>query len=100
MRENRDGMISSTTYGIISGYALDPIEKKPLYHFFPETSILSVGSYGCNLKCDFCQNYHISQSAVTDGARKLAPEELVRQALGASLQHRTGLYLQRACYLV
>ncbi len=89
VRENRDGMISSTTYGIISGYALDPIEKKPLYHFFPGTSILSVGSYGCNLKCDFCQNYHISQSTVTDGARKLAPEELVRQALGASFN--TGL---------
>lgn len=89
VRENRDGMIFSTTYGIISGYALDPIEKKPLYHFFPGTSILSVGSYGCNLKCDFCQNYHISQSTVTAGARKIAPEELVRQALGAPLN--TGL---------
>lgn len=84
VRENRDGEVSSTTYGIISGYALDPIEKKPLYHFFPGTSILSVGSYGCNLKCDFCQNYHISQCAVPDAYRKLAPQELVRKARGAA----------------
>ncbi len=83
VRVNRNGEVSLSTYGIISGYGLDPIEKKPLYHFFPGTSILSVGSYGCNLKCDFCQNYHISQSAVPDHSRKLAPQELVRQALAA-----------------
>ena len=84
VRKNLDGEVLSTTYGIISGFAHDPIEKKPLYHFFPGTSILSVGSYGCNLKCDFCQNYNISQRTVTDGSRRLTPQELVRQAVLAS----------------
>ena len=61
-RENINGEVQLVTAGVISGYALDPIEKKPLYHFYPGSSILSVGSYGCNLRCDYCQNYHISQN--------------------------------------
>jgi len=62
VRKNTGEKIELITYGIISGYALDPIEKKPLYHYFPGYKILSVGSYGCNMRCDFCQNYHISQN--------------------------------------
>jgi len=81
VRENRDGEILPVTYGIISGYALDPIEKKPLYHFYPGSSILSVGSYGCNLKCDFCQNFHISQEVHPVSSRHLSPDELVKMAL-------------------
>jgi pyruvate formate lyase activating enzyme len=84
VRENTGDEISLTTYGVISGYALDPIEKKPLYHFYPGKYILSVGSYGCNLKCDFCQNYHISQHIDEDGSYRLSPEELVRLAVEAS----------------
>src|SRR5512140_2732775 len=61
-RKNRAGEIVLETYGVISGYARDPVEKKPLYHFLPGHYILSVGSYGCNMRCDFCQNYHISQN--------------------------------------
>jgi len=80
VRENRDSEIELITAGVISGYALDPIEKKPLYHFFPGTKILSVGSYGCNLRCDFCQNYHISQNVSYGEARRLDPGELVTQA--------------------
>lgn len=80
VRENCDGEIELITAGVISGYAIDPIEKKPLYHFFPGRKILSVGSYGCNLRCDFCQNYHISQNVSYGEARRLDPEELVRQA--------------------
>ena len=80
VRENCDGEIELITAGVISGYAVDPIEKKPLYHFFPGRKILSVGSYGCNLRCDFCQNYHISQNVSYGEARRLDPEELVRQA--------------------
>ena len=49
------------TYGVISGISSDPVEKKPLYHFLPGSSILSIGSFGCNLSCDFCQNCSISQ---------------------------------------
>lgn len=88
-RENLDGEVVSATYGIISGYAVDPIEKKPLYHFFPGTSILSVGSYGCNLKCDFCQNFQISQHRSTGEQVRLSPRELVDRAF--SIPGNTGL---------
>lgn len=59
-RTNRDGVIVSENYGKLTALALDPIEKKPLYHFHPGSKILSVGSYGCNLNCPFCQNCDIS----------------------------------------
>ena len=67
-------------YGSVSSCALDPIEKKPLYHFHPEKMILSVGSLGCNMRCYFCQNHEISQ---IDGERQCiekTPEELVLTA--------------------
>ena len=54
--------VVATNYGIITSLGLDPIEKKPLAHFHPGSMILSVGSYGCNLRCPFCQNYEISWS--------------------------------------
>jgi len=60
VRQNRGGAVFASTYGVISSVALDPIEKKPLYMYRPDTRILSIGSYGCNLKCRFCQNYEIS----------------------------------------
>lgn len=62
VRKNTGKEIELLTYGVISGYSLDPVEKKPLYHYFPGYHILSIGSYGCNMRCDFCQNYHISQN--------------------------------------
>jgi len=58
--------------------SIDPIEKKPLYHFMPGAGILSVGTYGCNLSCKFCQNWEISQREA--GHRELTPEELARLA--------------------
>ncbi len=60
-RKNVSGYLYSSIFKKISSLAFDPIEKKPLYHFFPGREILSIGSYGCNLKCNFCQNYDISQ---------------------------------------
>lgn len=83
VRENAGSDIRLITYGIISGFALDPIEKKPLYHFYPGRKILSAGSYGCNLKCDFCQNYHISQNSDTRTAHILSPGDLVAMAVKA-----------------
>ncbi len=80
VRRNNGTDIELLTYGIISGLALDPIEKKPLYHFHPGTSILSVGSYGCNMRCDFCQNYRISQNIFIDSSRKTSPDELLHMA--------------------
>lgn len=82
-RKNTGKGIELLTYGVISGFALDPIEKKPLYHFYPGKNILSVGSYGCNMKCDFCQNYNISQEVPKDLKRKMTPQELVISALEA-----------------
>ena len=59
-RACRDGKIVSESYGRLTSIALDPIEKKPLSDFMPGTTVLSVGSYGCNLRCPFCQNWQIS----------------------------------------
>ncbi len=76
----KDGRTEAYNYGRITSLALDPIEKKPLNRFFPGSMILSVGSFGCNLRCPFCQNYEISWSeqakrfALT--AETIAPEEL------------------------
>jgi pyruvate formate lyase activating enzyme len=77
------------TYGVISGYALDPVEKKPLYHFFPGTNILSIGSYGCNLRCDYCQNYHISQRTPASFSQTTTAERITDEA-GAALNN-TGI---------
>lgn len=84
VRENDGDEITLVTYGVISGFSLDPVEKKPLYHFYPGKKILSAGSYGCNLKCDFCQNYHISQNVVREGNRKIPPGELVSETVRVS----------------
>lgn len=67
IRKNIDGKLYSLTYGVASSVAVDPIEKKPLYHFYPGRYILSIGSFGCNFKCGFCQNWEISQSSVGEG---------------------------------
>lgn len=61
VRKNVNGKLISLNYGKVASYGKDPIEKKPLYHFYPGESIFSVGSYGCNFTCQFCQNYAISQ---------------------------------------
>ncbi len=66
-------------YANVSSIASDPIEKKPLYHFFPGTMILSIGGFGCNLKCDFCQNYSISRSMKS--GEKMPPADLIDLAL-------------------
>lgn len=66
MRKNIDGKLYAENYGIVSSAHLDPIEKKPLYHFYPGTSILSLGSIGCNMTCSFCQNCDISQATLED----------------------------------
>ncbi len=81
VRESDGNTIRSLTYGIISGYSTDPIEKKPLYHFFPGKNILSVGSFGCNMRCDFCQNDEISQHGIQHNNYFIAPDNLVSRAL-------------------
>ncbi|MBF0405963.1 MAG: AmmeMemoRadiSam system radical SAM enzyme [Candidatus Riflebacteria bacterium] len=63
-RKRLEGALIPASYGVITASNLDPVEKKPLYHFFPGSNIFSVGSYGCNLRCTFCQNHDISQNIV------------------------------------
>ena len=61
-RKNVNGTVTASNYGRLTALALDPIEKKPLARFFPGSNILSVGSYGCSLRCPFCQNYEIASA--------------------------------------
>jgi len=79
-RTCRQGKVTAANYGRITSLALDPIEKKPLTRFRPGSMIISVGSYGCNLRCPFCQNYQISWSDVArryaERADYITPEEL------------------------
>jgi pyruvate formate lyase activating enzyme len=84
VRVNRGGELFTENYGIVSSMGFDPIEKKPLYHFFPGSEILSIGSIGCNLQCDFCQNWQISQTSKSDFKRannRYAYSEIVQLAL-------------------
>ncbi len=76
-RKNCEGRIKLLTYGVISSYSADPVEKKPLYHFYPGHNILSIGSYGCNMKCDFCQNYSISQKMADSLSTNLSKQKLL-----------------------
>lgn len=78
VRKNIKGKLYSLTYEVISSIALDPIEKKPLYHFYPGSLILSIGSFGCNFKCGFCQNWEISQVGLENYyVQKITSEELL-----------------------
>lgn len=81
-RKNTGNRIECQNYGRITALALDPIEKKPLHRFHPGSSILSVGSFGCNLSCPFCQNHGISmaESQTTDYIL-LSPDEVAKEAL-------------------
>ena len=85
VRGNKNGKGILPYYGHITALAIDPIEKKPLYHFRPGSTILSAGFAGCNLRCPFCQNWHISQPAVFSQkdipGKKMKPGDLVSAAL-------------------
>ncbi len=81
VRKMEAGQMVLTTYGRSSGFCVDPVEKKPLNHFYPGTSILSFGTAGCNLACKFCQNWDISKSRDMDRLMASAsPENIARAA--------------------
>ena len=89
-RKNENGTIVSANYGKITALMLDPIEKKPLRRFYPGSKILSVGSFGCNLACPFCQNYDISMAKDDQiDHKEILPDELVQLAV----QYRRSFYL-------
>ncbi len=90
-RINDGEKITALNYGAITSIALDPIEKKPLYRFFPGSRILSVGSYGCNLNCPFCQNHGISMADSSFPTRKITPEQLAGLAVELVPQKNIGV---------
>lgn len=103
-RKNDGGTLYATTYAEVTSVCLDPIEKKPLYHFYPGSNILSIGSNGCSFSCPFCQNWEISQSK--SPTRTLRPEELptlsrMYDSIGVSYTYNEPLiwveYLMDAC---
>ena len=100
-RSNLEGQITSTNYGRISAIMLDPIEKKPLREYHPGSYVLSVGSYGCNLTCPFCQNHHISREGGEEWVEAtgkyysnyetILPQALVDLALSAKSKGNVGI---------
>jgi len=79
VRKNIDGKLYTLIYGLVSSVAIDPIEKKPLFHFYPGAPIFSISSVGCNFKCPWCQNWEISQvSPEKFPGEYMSPEDVVK----------------------
>jgi len=81
VNKNIGDKIECLVYGYIAALNIDPVEKKPLYHFQPKTKTLSLGTVGCNFKCSFCQNHGISQEKKIDKSRYFSPKEIVEIAI-------------------
>ena len=90
-RANRGGQVVPLSYGRLTALALDPIEKKPLRRFFPGSRVLSAGSFGCNLRCPFCQNAEIAWAGDGCPTRVFSPEDLTDQALRLRSRGNIGL---------
>jgi pyruvate formate lyase activating enzyme len=84
VRENKNGVLYTHAYGNLIAQHIDPIEKKPLYHFFPGSRSFSIAAIGCNFQCGFCQNWQISQAKEAEGlglqSQEVKPEDVVKQA--------------------
>ena len=88
VRKNIDGKLQLLVYGRAAAVNVDPIEKKPLFHFYPATPIFSFGTMGCNFRCAFCQNWDISQyhkshndKEIMEAGTKLSPEDVIKECL-------------------
>jgi pyruvate formate lyase activating enzyme len=84
VRKNIDGVLYSLNYYKVCSANPDPIEKKPLYHFQPGTSSFSIATMGCNFRCEFCQNWQISQAVIEDGqidGQAISPDKIVASAI-------------------
>lgn len=82
VRQNIGGILFTQSYGRVVAAGVDPVEKKPLYHFLPGSSSFSIAAVGCNFRCGFCQNWQISQASDKSGQGKIAPpDEIVKTAL-------------------
>jgi len=81
IRKVENNKLISTAYGYLDAIAIDPVEKKPLYHFLPGTKTLSVAEVACNYRCDFCQNWKLSQTNKSNNATYVSPHDLVNLAI-------------------
>ena len=81
INKNEKGKLVNLVYGHPSSINIDPVEKKPLYHFLPASAVLSFGTVGCNFKCPFCQNWRISQNHNVDTSVYVSPEKMVDLAI-------------------
>ncbi|MFP4349264.1 MAG: AmmeMemoRadiSam system radical SAM enzyme [Thermodesulfobacteriota bacterium] len=101
VRQNRDGMLYTHVYGETIAANIDPIEKKPLYHFLPGSSSFSIATKGCNFQCGFCQNWQISQTS-KDGSdlagRPFSPADIVNRAKGEDCQSIAYTYTEPTIY--
>ncbi len=87
VRQNQNDQLVLTSYARSSGFAVDPIEKKPLNHFYPGSAVFSFGTAGCNLACKFCQNWDISKSTAMDTLmRRAEPDAIAKKALELGCQ--------------
>ncbi len=81
VNSNENGILTCRVYGYPTALHVDPIEKKPLYHFLPHTNTLSLGTVGCNFKCPFCQNWQLSQTKEFNTTNYISPKDIIELAL-------------------
>lgn len=89
VRLNQEGGLYTLNYGMCTSYGMDPIEKKPLYHFYPGSNIFSVGTFGCNLRCGFCQNWTIAHGEPE--SIEMSPQKLVEVAARHNQEQSIGI---------
>ena len=85
-RVNREGTLYTLIYGAVSSLSVNPIEKKPFYHFYPGSRALTAGSWSCNFGCPWCQNWNISKAAPPARCKFMSPEDFVQEALRQGCQ--------------
>ncbi len=101
VRKDIDNKLYLLVYGKVASMNADPIEKKPLYHFLPKTKTFSFGTVGCNFRCDFCQNFEISQpprEGIIFG-KDISPEEIVKRAVKEKCKSISYTYNEPAIFI-
>lgn len=101
VRENRGGTLYSLVYGRLTAENIDPVEKKPLFHYLPGTLTYSIATRGCNFRCRFCQNYSISQVSLKESeisGRLTTPEDVVSSAIAAGCRSVSYTYTEPTVY--
>jgi pyruvate formate lyase activating enzyme len=102
VRQNAKGVLQTLAYGRLIAANIDPIEKKPLYHFLPGSTSYSIATIGCNFKCGFCQNWQISQASIKEGddapGREAMPEQIVEAAKKSNCRSISYTYTEPTIY--